>query len=196
MIWGVSVIFIFASNSFSSFFFFIVGMAGTKKSLFNNVMERKHKGKKLDLYPSKKPVRDEDHLPPSSRGKSTSSRPSHLSRSSGMSRGTSLEMASTEIRSKTNQDRPSKTSRGESTLPEPSQAMKDTLLSERPPRRALLSEKDHRILPPTLSHPIREGQRLVINPGLLDTDSVDMKGVAHRLIYGTILPQDESQIFL
>ena len=54
---------------------------------------------------------------------------------------------------------------------------------------------DHRILPPTLSHPIREGKRLVIDPGLLDTDSVDMRGVAHRLIYGTILPQDESQYF-
>ena len=170
-------------------------MGGAKKSLFNDAMERKRKGKELDLYPSKKPVRDEDRLPPSSRGKYTSSSPSNLSRSSGTSRGTSLEMASTEIRSKTNQDIPSKTSHAESTLPEPSQAMNDTLLSERPPRRSLLSEKDHRILPPTLSHPIREGRRLVIDPGLLDTDSVDMRGVAHRLIYGTILPQDESQYF-
>ena len=77
-------------------------MAGAKKSLFNDAIERKRKRNELDLNLSKKPAIDESRLPPS-KEKYTSSRPSNLSRSSG-SRSTSLEMVSTEIRSKTNQD--------------------------------------------------------------------------------------------
>ena len=44
---------------------------------------------------------------------------------------------------------------------------------------SLLSKKDHHILRSSLSHPIKEEKRLLIDPSVLDTDSVDMKGVAH-----------------
>ena len=186
----------------------------TKKSLFNDAIERgKRKGKELDIIPSKKLVRGggpSPRAPHSSKEKSKSSRPSnsshpsYLSRSLGASQSRSMEIIDVELRSKTNQDRPSKistrnSSHGELAIEDSCQrceceSNKDLLLLERPPRRALPIEKDHRILPLNLSQPI-EGRKLVIDPGLLDTDSLNLRGVAHRLIYGSILPQDESDYF-
>ena len=34
-----------------------------------------------------------------------------------------------------------------------------------------------------------------MHPGVLDTDSINMRGVGARLLYSTILPQDKNRYF-
>lgn len=39
------------------------------------------------------------------------------------------------------------------------------------------------------------GEDFTVNPGVLDTDSINMHGVGARLLYSTILPRDEDRYF-
>jgi len=39
------------------------------------------------------------------------------------------------------------------------------------------------------------GEKFTVHPGVLDTDSINMRGVGVHLLYSTILPQDENRYF-
>lgn len=76
---------------------------------------------------------------------------------------------------------------------------------ERPPRRVLRYENTFplrfpKIGPPKARHDgddkwIHRAKKFDPEPGLFHTDSVSMPGVAHRIIYTSILPRDENEFF-
>ena len=76
---------------------------------------------------------------------------------------------------------------------------------ERPMRRVLRYENTFPLRFPNMGPPvarhdgddkwIHRAKKFDPEPGLFHTDSVNMPGVAHRLIYTSILPRDENEFF-